>query len=55
MSAVEPLGYAILDPTGNITALVETPVDPARQPETAAALMARHPQVEQVGFLSPPA
>ena len=52
---MEPLGYAILDPTGNITALVETPVDPARQPETAAALMARHPQVEQVGFLSPPA
>ena len=55
MSAVEPLRYAILDPTGNITALVETPVDPARQPEAAAALMARHPEVEQVGFLGPAA
>ena len=47
----EQLRYTILDPTGNITALVESPVDPARQPAAAAALMARHPAVEQVGFL----
>lgn len=45
------LRYRILDPTGNITALVETPVEPERQPETAAALMRRHPRVEQVGFV----
>ena len=45
--------YSILDPTGNVTALVETPVEPARQPGLAAALMRRHPAVEQVGFLRP--
>ena len=47
----DPLRYSILDPTGNVTALVESPVPPARQPELAAALMARHPAVEQVGFV----
>jgi len=46
------LRYAILDPTGNITALVESPVAVSRQPEVAAGIMARHPQVEQVGFLT---
>ena len=45
----------ILDPTGNITALVESPVPAAEQPAAAAAIMARHPQVEQVGFLRFPA
>ena len=42
--------YRIFDPTGNITALVESLVDVERQPETAAAVMLRHPKVEQVGF-----
>ena len=44
--------YRIFDPTGNITALVETPVPPAQQPAVAARVMAAEPQVEQVGFLS---
>ena len=43
--------YSILDPTGNITALVESRVDISRQPEIAAGIMARHPRVEQVGFV----
>lgn len=41
----------ILDPTGNITALVEGLVPPDRQPATAAKLMEQHPSVEQVGFV----
>lgn len=47
----DPLQYSIFDPTGNITALVESPVPVERQPAVAAALMARHPEVEQVGFV----
>lgn len=43
--------FSILDPTGNITALVESPVPVEAQPETAAELMRRHPEVEQVGFV----
>ena len=45
--------YSILDPTGNITALVDSGVEPGRQPALAAALMRRHPELEQVGFLRP--
>ena len=33
----EGLKYSLFDPTGNITALVESPVEPARRRETAAA------------------
>ncbi len=44
--------YRIFDPTGNITALVEEPVEPALQPSAAAEIMQEHPEVEQVGFLS---
>ena len=47
------LEYVLLDPTGNITALVQTPAPPQRQPELALALMAAEPAAEQVGFLSP--
>lgn len=47
------LRYSILDPTGNITALAESPVEAARQPDVAAEIMRRHPEVEQVGFLRP--
>ena len=43
--------FCILDPTGNITALVETPAEIARQPEIAAEIMRLRPEVEQVGFL----
>ena len=44
--------YALLDPTGNTTILVETPVSPADQPRIAAALMEQEPSAEQVGFLT---
>ena len=43
--------YSIWDPTGNITALVESPTKIERQPQVAAALMMRHPEIEQVGFV----
>ena len=45
------MNYSIWDPTGNITALVETRVETARQPEAAASILQRHPEVEQVGFV----
>lgn len=44
--------YRIFDPTGNVTALVEDAVEPALQPEAAAEIMRKHPEVEQVGFVS---
>ena len=43
--------YSILDPIGNITALAESAVPAADQPEIAAELMRKHPEVEQVGFV----
>ena len=46
------LKYSIWDPTGNITALVETQTSIDRQPEVAARIMDLHPEVEQVGFVS---
>ncbi len=45
--------YSILDPTGNITALVESPVWASERQAAAAAIMQRHDDVEQAGFLSP--
>ncbi|MBQ9663689.1 MAG: hypothetical protein IJV40_11120 [Oscillospiraceae bacterium] len=44
--------YTLLDPTGNITLLVETPVPEASQPLVAKTLMALEPETEQVGFVS---
>lgn len=44
--------YKIFDPTGNITALVETQVDPADQPAVASGIMELNPDVEQVGFVT---
>ena len=46
-----PLHYSILDPTGNITALVEDPVEIPIQPAVADQIMGKHPEVEQVGFV----
>ena len=43
------LRLCIFDPTGNITALVESAVEPEAQPSAAARIMARFPAVEQVG------
>lgn len=47
------LRYSVWDPTGNVTLLVATPVDPARQAELSARLMAAEPKAEQAGFVSP--
>lgn len=46
------ISYYFLDPSKNMTALVETPVEVSRQPEIAAAVMAAEPECEQVGFIS---
>jgi len=45
--------YSILDPTGNITALVESEAEEEQRQNTAAGIMRLHPEVEQVGFLTP--
>lgn len=47
------LDYTVMDPTGNVTVLVRTPAETARQPDFAAAILAAEPAAEQVGFLSP--
>ena len=44
--------YALLDPTGNVTVLVQSPVPTADQPAAAARLMVLEPTAEQVGFLT---
>ena len=48
------LRISFFDPTGNITALVESPVEPEEQSAAAAQVMARFPSVEQVGFVCLP-
>ena len=45
--------YALLDPTGNRTVLVESEVPRAEQPLVAKRIMEREPDAEQVGFVSP--
>ncbi len=44
--------YSILNPNGNITALVESQIPQEMQPEIAGRIMDLHPNVEQVGFVS---
>lgn len=51
MLSNEPIRYSILDPSGNITALVESAVGADARAVVAAELMRRHPEVEQVGFV----
>lgn len=46
------IDYFLLDPTGNRTILVKTPVPAADQPAVAAILMADEPTAEQAGFLT---
>lgn len=46
------IDYYLMNPTGNITLLVMTPVEEALQPETAARLIELEPTAEQVGFLN---
>lgn len=44
--------YRLVNPTGNITALVETQVLLEKQPKVASLLMQKEPTCEQVGFVS---
>lgn len=46
--------YYKIDPTGNITLIVETPVPRESQSLVAATLMKSDPEAEQVGFLEKP-
>ncbi|MBQ7653713.1 MAG: hypothetical protein IJS17_01420, partial [Clostridia bacterium] len=46
------LKYSIMDPTGNVTALVETSVPVDQQPSVAEKIMSMEATVEQVGFIS---
>ena len=48
---IDPVKYSIMDPTGNVTALVESPVGLSMQPDVADRIMKKHPEVEQAGFL----
>lgn len=46
--------YVLADPTGNITALVESPVSLEKRRTVAASLMSADSKIEQLGFLSAP-
>jgi len=46
------LDYTVMDPTGNITVLVTSPVPVAEQARAGAALLAAEPDAEQVGFVT---
>ena len=50
--SAEKITYSIMDPTGNITALVESPVPVELQPGIAERIMKEKPTVEQVGFVN---
>ena len=43
--------YSIFDPSGNITALVETNLNDESQAKVAAEIMKAHPEAEQLGFV----
>jgi diaminopimelate epimerase len=47
------LHYTLIDPTGNITILVTTPVPRAMHAQTAGKLLQREDTAEQVAFLEP--
>ena len=46
------IDYYLMDPTGNITILVVSPVPVSDQPDIADMLMKYEPECEQVGFIS---
>lgn len=48
------ISYTKIDPSGNITLIVGSPVPRSEQSRVAAELMARDPEAEQVGFLEAP-
>lgn len=43
--------YTVLNPTGNITILVEAPISEELQPFAASRLMEKEPEAEQTGFV----
>lgn len=45
------IDYYLIDPTGNMTVIVTSPVDPSLRRSTALELMKTEPAAEQVGFL----
>ena len=45
------ISYTLINPTGNITLLVESPVPAEEQPAVASRLMELEPETEQVGFV----
>ena len=45
------ISYYYVDPTGNITLLVDSPVPPDKRAKTAEKLMLAEPGAEQVGFI----
>ena len=45
------INYSILNPTGNVTALVTSAVEIEKQPYVASHIMIKEPAVEQVGFI----
>ena len=49
---MDKVQYCIFDPTGNITALVESEVPVKDQPAVASKIMELEPDVEQVGFIT---
>ena len=50
----DKISYNIMDPAGNITALVESGITAEEQPSVAALIMQKYPHIEQVGFVRPP-
>ncbi len=48
------ISYTKIDPSGNITLIVDSPVPRSEQSRIAAGLMVRDPEAEQVGFLEAP-
>ena len=49
---MKKIDYVLLDPTGNKTLLVTTPVDRSLQPMIASKLMEIEPQAEQAGYFT---
>jgi diaminopimelate epimerase len=50
-AGTKELRVSLFDPTGNLTALVESPAAPEDRAELGARVMARFPKIEQVGFV----
>ena len=49
---MKPVRYSVLDPSGNITVLVESPAEPSDRIFIASELMKMCPEAEQAGFVS---